>query len=153
MDKSTEEAVGTAKMIEPLNYWMAVIGGVTVFVVAITNFLEALIKLMRWIPRPLVKFLVYSLTLVIPNIGIIWYFFYLAGSSPYRLSELRFFLAIVAQPTIAVSIYAYIWAKWLYPYLKGIQSETIDEKEEKGGPSQDKVDLTKKTRSKQKSSR
>jgi hypothetical protein len=108
-------------MIEPGNYWVSVIAFLTVYITAITNLLKAIEELMKIVPnvlKPLAKFLFYSITLVAPNIGIIWLFFYLAGSSPERFSEARFFWAMVAQPTLGVSIYAYIWGRWLYPQLQ-----------------------------------
>jgi hypothetical protein len=153
-------------MIEPIAYWTPVISVFIVFVLTLRSLVDALEQLIKQIEkleetmkRPpkllklLLKFLIYSLTLVLPNLGIIWYFFYLAGFSPYRLSELRFFLAIVAQPTIGVSVYAYFWGKWLYPQLQRILSEPALKKEVlgKGGSGHNKATLPQKSKSGQRS--
>jgi hypothetical protein len=114
-------------MIDPIAYWTPLIGGLTGFVTLLLKIIELfgemekVRKLMKKLPhllKLLGKFLIYALSLVIPNVAIIWYFFYLAGISPERLWQVNFFWAVVAQPTVGVSIYAYVWAKWIYPRLK-----------------------------------
>ena len=142
------------KMIEPIIYWTPVIAALTAFITLLLNLIELLGKIEKieepmkeppYLLKLLAKFLIYGLSLVIPNIGIIWYFFYLAGISPDRLSETEFFWAIVAQPTMGVSIYAYVWARWIYPRLQRIlgksksrqkpkrNSRTSSESSENGG--------------------
>lgn len=121
-------------MIEPVNYWISIIVYITLLITTFNGLLKALGELEKEVKRipkqlkTLTKFLAYSLTLVVPNIGIIWYFFYLAGFSVDRLSEARFFWAMVAQPTIGVSVYAYIWGRWLYPRLQRILNGSTSEK-------------------------
>jgi hypothetical protein len=114
-------------MIEQIAEWAPLIGGLWVFVQLLLKAIEFLEKIekveetMEKLPHLLQllgKFLVYGLSLAIPNLVIIWYFFYLAGLSPDRLSEVEFFGAVVMQPTIFVSLYAYIWAKGIYPRLQ-----------------------------------
>ena len=70
------------------------------------------------------KFLIYGLGLVVPNIGIIWYFFYLASIFPNRLLETKFFWTIIVQLSIGVSIYAYVWGRWFFPKLERILDES-----------------------------
>jgi hypothetical protein len=114
-------------MIERIAEWAPLVGGLWAFVQLLLKTIEFLEKIekveeiMEKLPhllKLLGKFLVYGLSLAIPNVVIIWYFFYLAGLSPDRLSEIEFFGAVVMQPTIFVSLYAYIWAKWIYPRLQ-----------------------------------
>ena len=117
-------------MIEPIIiYWTPLITALTGFVTLLIKVIELLskweiiMKFIRLLPvliKRLVKFLIYSLSLFVPNTGIIWYFFYLAGIYRDRLSQAEFFWAIVAQPTLAVSIYAYVWSSRIYTRLKNI---------------------------------
>jgi len=114
-------------MIELITYWTPVVTGLTTFTTFLLKIIELLgnkeriVEILKGLPyllKLLAKFLIYGLSLIIPNIGMIWLFFYQTGISPNRLSETEFFWAIVAQPTLGVSIYAYIWGKWIYPKLQ-----------------------------------
>jgi hypothetical protein len=107
-------------MVEIIGYWTVIIAAVTAFIWALIKLLEALKELIKSIPKPITKFFVYGLALIIPYIAIIWWFFYLAGLSPNRLSEPKFFWAMVIQPTIGASFYGYAWGKWIYPRLHSI---------------------------------
>ena len=124
-------------MIEPITYWAGLIGGLITITTALNQLFKAIDDLaeqvdkMKQLPKLLkllIKFLTYSLTLLIPNVGIIWLFFYLAGLHPEMISEARFFLAIVTEPTIGVSIYAYIWGSWIYPKLQRVFNNEKHEK-------------------------
>jgi hypothetical protein len=134
------DEIGDNIMIEPIKYYtgiVAAIGGFLGGIVLILKAIEELMKTLTMLPEWIFKFLVYGLTLVIPNTMIVWYFFYLAGFYPYRLSEPRFFLTIVVQPAIGVSLYAYLWGRLLYPWLKGTLSRTKPQKPgEEENPSQ-----------------
>lgn len=120
---------GLVIMIEPINYWTTIIVYLTLLIKSFSELLKAINRLeneMNHLPKQLktiFKILVYILTIIVPNIGIIWYFFYLTGLSPNRINEANFFWAMVAQPTIGVSIYAYIWGSWFYPKLRVAFSE------------------------------
>lgn len=112
-------------MIDPISYWTSIIGGLTAFVIVLLKTIEILEKLMN---RPnaflkLLEFLIYGSSLVVPNMGI-GYFFYLVGTSPNLLSETKFFWIIIAQLTTGVSIYTYIWGRWIYPRLHRIMGST-----------------------------
>ena len=119
-------------MIEPVAYWTPLITGLSTYLPLLAGILVILEKLgfsaaLQRAPlmlKLLIKFLIYFLSLVIPNVVIIWYFFYLAGSSPQRLWEGNFFWAVVAYPTVGVSLYAYAWAKWFYPFLQRILGDS-----------------------------
>jgi hypothetical protein len=111
---------GLVKMVEIIEYWTFIIAAITAFIWTLIKLVEALETFIRRIPKSLTKFLVYGFALVIPYATIIWWFFYLAGLSPGRLSEPRFFWAMVAQPTIGASFYGYAWGKWIYPRLHNI---------------------------------
>ena len=64
------------------------------------------------------RFLVFLGILTIPNWLIIWYVLYVAALNHDRLWEAGFFLALVAQATVAVSLYTFLWGVWLYPKLR-----------------------------------
>lgn len=147
-------------MIEPVTYWTVFISGIIILIRTLNELLKAieeLVERMKQLPNVLkflMKFLTYSLTLVLPNIGIVWLFFYLAGSSPDRFSEPNFFWAMVLQPTLGVSIYAYIWGSWFYPQLKRILSDPTSKKQiEKEGTDHTKKNLPKKSKLGQRSNR
>ena len=120
-------------MIDPVTYYAPLVSGLTIYVTLLLKLIELLGKkhevedFMKRLPRLLrllAKSLIYFLTLAIPNVLMIWFFFFQAGISPDRLSEVNFFWAVVAQPTLGVSIYAYIWAKLIYPGLRNLLGET-----------------------------
>lgn len=111
-------------MFEIITQWTVIIGAIAGFILALIRLIEALKQLFERLPKQLVEFLVYAPAIVIPYFAIVWWFFYLAGLSPERLSEPGFFWAVVAQPTIGVSIYTYVWGRWIYPTLQRILGQS-----------------------------
>lgn len=81
----------------------------------------------KHITKPFVRFLSFILSLAIPNGILISYYFYLAGLYPHRLSEDLFFISLVAQLIIGVSLYAFAWGKWVYPKLQDISQPSKKE--------------------------
>ena len=64
------------------------------------------------------RFLVFLAILTVPNLLIIWSALYVAALNHDRLWEAGVFLALVAQVTVAVSLYTFLWGVWLYPKLR-----------------------------------
>jgi hypothetical protein len=127
-------------MNEPIAYLTPVIAFLVLFTGLLLNIVKlfeespVIMTILRKLPyllKLLVRFLVYGLSLIIPIFGVIWYYFYQAGISPDRLSDTKFFSAVVVLPTIGVSIYAYIWGRWIYPKLQKFPSESNSSQEPK----------------------
>ena len=72
----------------------------------------------KYILKPFIKLLSFIFSLVVPNGVLVSSYFYLAGLYPHRLSENFFFISLVAQLIIGVSLYAFVWGKWIYPKLE-----------------------------------
>jgi hypothetical protein len=95
-----------------------VIVGISTLLVALKNLIEILGNFPLRVG--LAKFALNIITVVVPVTAIIWYFYYLAGLYSNRLSEPTFFLAMVIQAALAVSVYWYIWVVWISPKLRSM---------------------------------
>ena len=96
----------------------AVVGAVTALIIAILALHKNVIEFWNKILLPLAKFLAFLGILVIPIGVIVWFFFDLAARNSNRLEEHIVFLALIAQVTVAVSVYALFWGIWVYPRLR-----------------------------------
>jgi hypothetical protein len=102
---------------------MDTLESLTKFIVSISSLIAAFTYLYKtWNEFPgrvgIAKFAINTIAVVVPVTAIIWYFFYLAGLYSNRLSEPTFFLAMVVQAALAVSVYWYIWLIWISPKLR-----------------------------------
>lgn len=114
-------------MTETLGIWTGLILAFAAFIAAVKFLLQNILELIdiwKKIPVWLLKFLIYVLTLVIPNTIIIWRFFYFAGLYSNRLSEPIFFWSMIIQSALGVSMYEIAWLTWVYSGIDKIPKES-----------------------------
>jgi hypothetical protein len=105
-------------IIEILKKITTLITGILALIVSILALFGKLTEVWNTIRKPLLKLLIFSGTVVAPNGIILWFFMDLAAQNHSRLGERLVFLSLVAQPTLFISLYAFCWGKWLYPWLR-----------------------------------
>jgi hypothetical protein len=77
--------------------------------------LKPLWKIVLW---PLLRFVLISLTLIIPNTVIVWWFIYwLAEYLTPIIRNTDVFLFVVTMLAALISVYSLFWGMWLYPVL------------------------------------
>lgn len=103
--------------------------GITAFLQILVKFIELFTKFLKTIPARVMMFLSLAASLFVPNGIIIWYYFYLVGLNSHRLSEVKFFLSMITQLTVLISLYAFVWSKWFYPKLRRIMDSRKEGKQ------------------------
>lgn len=108
----------------------AILGGVGALIVAILYVWKNGKKLWKEILKPswqiaikpFLKFVFVALTLIIPNGFFIGYLFYRVAFFYWKLQSLDFiitnqtvFIQLVSLQTILVSLYSFLWSKFIFP--------------------------------------
>jgi hypothetical protein len=65
-----------------------------------------------------VGYLLFFLSLAVPNGLMTWFMFYQVGRSPLQILEPVIFFSVILQTTAFVSIYSFLWGVWLVPLLR-----------------------------------
>src|SRR5215207_8938877 len=90
---------------------------------SIVAIITGVIFLWKKTMRPLLLFFCFQILpvgvlLFIPTGIILWFFFNLAMKNSHRLDEQAIFLRLVIQSVFWVSLYAFIWGRWLDPWFR-----------------------------------
>jgi len=106
---------GIAKFLTAI---AVIIGAVTGLITAVKHFWKQIKPFWDKIMKPALKFVAISLTLIIPNGIIVWYFvFRIAEDWTPIIRNRDIFLSVVAWLTVFVSAYSLLWGMWLYPVI------------------------------------
>ncbi len=104
---------------------LRILAPITAFLVAVAALLKAIVEIVKALKelKPSTKYLKYLViiaTQIVPVGVVIWYFMYWAAENSGRLTEPVVFLLLVAESTMLISLYEFIWGVWFYPRLKSL---------------------------------
>lgn len=118
--------INTTDMVEMLSTLAIILGaiaGIMTSSIVIAKRLPVIVDAARnsVFYRGLVKavvYLLYFLTLAIPNGLLIWFMIFQVGKNPRQILVPSVFFLVILQITLLVSAYSFVWGVWFAPLLR-----------------------------------
>jgi hypothetical protein len=120
--------INSTNMVEFLTALAGILGTIAVIVKSAIEIAKKLPILMNIVKKSsaykfllkVVVYLLFFLTLAIPNGMIVWWYHYQVAKNPRQILEPSVFLLVIFQITLFVSLYSLAWGVWLVPALRRV---------------------------------